>query len=139
MKRSAILFLFFFFSALLKSQTGKQLIKATDMLHIKSISDVTLNKEGTKAAFTVTSIEPDGDSRLDYKYVNQIYVAPSDGSTAARQLTTKEYSGQNFCEANGWYDFLQCSGCLHHLSRSTHLIQVSWPSVRLQPQLPAHE
>src|SRR2546421_316161 len=94
MKRSAILFLFFFFSTLLKSQTRKQLIKATDMLHIKSISGVTLNKEGTKAAFTVTSIEPDGDSKLDYKYVSQIYVAPSDGSTAARQLTTKESASQ---------------------------------------------
>src|ERR1700730_8249055 len=94
MKRRSFLFLLFFFPIFLRSQTGNQPIKATDMLRIKSISGVTLNKEGTKAAFTVTSIEPDGESKLDYKYVNQIYLVPTDGSTVAKQLTTKEPASQ---------------------------------------------
>ena len=72
----------------------KEAVKVTDLLKIKSISDVTLNKDGSKAAFTVTVIEPDPESKLDYKYVNHIYLAPSDGSVAPRELTVKESSSQ---------------------------------------------
>lgn len=72
----------------------KEAVKVTDLLKIKSISDVTLSKDGSKAAFTVTVIEPDPESKLDYKYVNHIYLVPSDGSLAPRELTVKEGSSQ---------------------------------------------
>ena len=94
MKKSVVLFLSCLLFVFLHAQNGKELIKVTDLLKIKSISAVTLSKDGTKAAFVVTSIEPDGDSKYDYKYNNQIYVVPSDGSAAPKQLTTKESSSQ---------------------------------------------
>jgi dipeptidyl aminopeptidase/acylaminoacyl peptidase len=72
----------------------KQPVTVTDMLKIKSVGNITLSRDGSKAAFTVTSIEPDADSKLDYKYVTQIWMVPTDGTTPPRQLTTKENSSQ---------------------------------------------
>ncbi|HEY9197089.1 MAG TPA: S9 family peptidase, partial [Mucilaginibacter sp.] len=67
---------------------NKQPVSVTDMLKIKSIGNVTLSPDGSRAAFTVTAIENEGDSKWDYKYVTQIWMAPTDGSSAPRQLTT---------------------------------------------------
>ena len=68
---------FFFFSFLIInisfSQKGNDLIKVTDMLQIKTAGSVTLSNDGSKAAFTVTSIEPD-DTKTDYRYVSQVYM-----------------------------------------------------------------
>jgi Tol biopolymer transport system component len=94
MKKGSLLFLSFVLSYILLAQDGKELIKVTDMIRIKSIGGVSLSKDGTRAAFVVNSIEPDGDSKLDYKYNTQIYVVPVDGSSAPKQLTTKESSSQ---------------------------------------------
>lgn len=58
------------------------------MLKIKSVGEIRLNKDGSQAAFTVTSIEP------EYKYSTQIYLAPTDGSAAPRQLTAKDNATQ---------------------------------------------
>ena len=93
-KTTAFIFLFFFFQQILFAQNNKELIKVTDMLKIKSVSGVTLNKDGSKAAFTVTTIEPDADNKWDYKYVNHIYVVASDGSSAPKELTVKEGASQ---------------------------------------------
>jgi len=67
---------------------NKQPVSVTDMLKIKSIGNVTLSPDGSKAAFTVTTIENEGDSKWDYKYVTQVWMAPTDGSALPRQLTT---------------------------------------------------
>jgi len=75
------------------SQNSKEPVKVTDLLKIKSINGVTLSKDGSKAAFTVTAIEPDGDAKWEYKYVNHIWMSASDGSFI-RQLTTRESSSQ---------------------------------------------
>ena len=76
------------------AQSAKEPVKVTDMVKIKSIAGVALSPDGSKAAFTVTQIEPDPESKWDYKYVNHIYVVPTDGSSAPRQLTVKESSSQ---------------------------------------------
>src|SRR6516162_7806457 len=94
MKKGFVLLLSSFAFTFLIAQNGKDLIKVTDLLKIKSISGVTLSKDATKVAFVVTSIEPDGDSKVDYKYNSQIYIVPADGSSAPKQLTTKESSSQ---------------------------------------------
>ncbi|MES1159762.1 MAG: S9 family peptidase, partial [Bacteroidota bacterium] len=70
----------------------KEGVKVTDLLKIKSISDVALSKDGRLAVFTVTVIEPDPELKLDYKYVNHLYLVPSDGSASPRELTVKESS-----------------------------------------------
>ena len=43
------------------------LIKVTDMLKIKALSGVAISPDGSKAAFVVNNIEPDGDTKLEYK------------------------------------------------------------------------
>jgi len=94
MKKGFVLLFSFFISLLLFSQNGIDPIKVTDMLRIKSISGVTLSKDGSRVVFVVTSIEPDGESKLDYKYSSQLYLVPVDGSAAPKQLTTKESASQ---------------------------------------------
>jgi len=79
---------------LLFAQSNNELIKVTDMLKIKQISGVTISPDGSKAAFVVNNIEPDGDIKWEFKYTNQIYVVPTDGSTAPKALTTKEAASQ---------------------------------------------
>jgi dipeptidyl aminopeptidase/acylaminoacyl peptidase len=76
------------------SQTPKEPIRVADMLKIKSITGVNLSKDGRHAVFTVTAIEPEGDAKWDYKYVNQVWMGNTDGSSSPRQLTTKEGSSQ---------------------------------------------
>lgn len=76
------------------ARQGKEPVKVTDMLKIKSLGGVTLSRDGSKAAFSVTSIEPDGDSKTDYKYSNQLWVVATDGSSAPRALTAKENASQ---------------------------------------------
>src|SRR5258705_12149284 len=92
MKRIVLAFLIFI-TTISYSQT-KEPVKVTDMLKIRSINGIDLSNDGTKAVFTVTSIEPDGDSKWEYKYVNQVWIANMDGNTLPRQLTTKENSSQ---------------------------------------------
>lgn len=79
---------------ILVGQNGKELIRVTDMLKIKSIGSVALNADGSKAVFTVTSIEPE-ENKWEYRYVTQIWMANTDGSSAPRQLTfAKEGASQ---------------------------------------------
>ena len=96
-----------FFCALLtvlvtaNAQNGKEPVKVTDMLKIKSIGTIALSNDGSKAAFTLTAIEPDGDSKWEYKYVNQVWLINTDGNTSPKQLTGKEGSSQPAISPDG--------------------------------------
>lgn len=76
------------------AQNGKEPIQITDMLKIKTVGTVTFSNDGSKAAFTLTSIEPEGDKKWEYKYETQIWMLTMDGHSSPRQLTTKENSSQ---------------------------------------------
>jgi dipeptidyl aminopeptidase/acylaminoacyl peptidase len=69
-------------------QNGTELMKVTDMLKIRRPENVTISKDGLRAAFTVNSIVPDATAKGDYKYLNQIFIVNTDGKTGARQITT---------------------------------------------------
>ncbi len=77
-----------------QAQSNTEPVKVTDMLKIKQLSSVSLNPTGTKAVFMVNNIEPEGDSKWEYKYGNQLYIVPTDGSAAPRALTSKEAGSQ---------------------------------------------
>ena len=94
MNKLILAFFILFIATNAFAQPGKESIKATDMLKIKSVTGITLSNDGSKAAFTVTVIEPDGDIKWEYKYVNQIWTVNTDGNSAPRQLTNKEGSSQ---------------------------------------------
>lgn len=83
--------------AAFQTQAQKTSVQVTDLLKIRTVGEVHLNKEGTKAVFTLTSIESDTDPKVtkwDYKYVTQLYLVTTDGSAAPRQLTTRESATQ---------------------------------------------
>ena len=82
------------FTSYCYAQSPKEAVRVTDMLKIKSITGVNLSKDGRHAVFTVTAIEPEGDSKWDYKYVNQVWMVNTEGNSSPRQLTTKEGSSQ---------------------------------------------
>ena len=94
MKKFLFVLVIFFITSYSYSQAGKEPVKVTDMLKIKSIGGVNLSKDGSKAVFTVTSIEPDGDAKWEYRYLNQVWMIATDGNAEPKQLTTKEGSSQ---------------------------------------------
>ncbi|HEX4877493.1 MAG TPA: S9 family peptidase [Chitinophagaceae bacterium] len=95
MQKWVLLLFVFSLNIIAFSQQGKDPVRVTDMLKIKSVSGAKLNKDGSKAVFTVTSIEPDGESKLEYKYVSQLWIAHTEGDTRPKQITTaKENSSQ---------------------------------------------
>lgn len=69
------------------AQNGEDLIQVTDLLKIKTAGNVAVNRDGSKAVFTLTSIEPDERTKQDYKYVTQLYTADMTGNAAPMQLT----------------------------------------------------
>jgi dipeptidyl aminopeptidase/acylaminoacyl peptidase len=71
------------------AQNGSETIKVTDMLKIQQVGNVNLSPDGSKTLFTVTSIEPDGDTKWEYRYVNKLYLLQNDGSGNIRQLTSQ--------------------------------------------------
>src|SRR5689334_13276374 len=83
------------------SQNGTDPVKVTDMLKIRSAGAISLSHDGSKAVFTVTAIEPDGDSKLEYKYVTQVWMVNTDGSSQPKQLTSKENSTQPVFSPDG--------------------------------------
>jgi dipeptidyl aminopeptidase/acylaminoacyl peptidase len=98
--RISLLFIATMMTALpcLRAQNANQPIQVTDMLKIASVGDIHLSPDGRLGVFTLTTIEPDTagkPGKWDYKYVTQLYLAASDGSSAPRQLTTaKEGASQ---------------------------------------------
>ncbi|HEX7844391.1 MAG TPA: S9 family peptidase, partial [Chitinophagaceae bacterium] len=82
------------------AQNGQEPMKVTDMLKVKTVGGITMSKDGSKAVFTLTSIEPDGDSKWEYKYVNQLWLASTDGSSL-KQITSKENSSQAVMSPDG--------------------------------------
>ncbi len=70
------------------AQKSTQLVNVTDMLKIKTVGNITLTKDGTKAAFTVTAIEPDENNKQEYKYLTQVYRISTVANASPIQLTT---------------------------------------------------
>lgn len=76
------------------TQPAKTPVKVTDLLKVKSLGSVTISKDGSKAAFTVTSIEPEENAKWEYRYETQIWMVNTDGNSLPRQLTSKENASQ---------------------------------------------
>lgn len=90
MKKISLLLLFIATLQATIAQNGTEPVHLTDLVKIKTINNVTLTKDGTKVAFTLTTIEPDQTSTLDYKYRTQIYSASTANTAAPLQLTTSK-------------------------------------------------
>ncbi|MDB5207354.1 MAG: family peptidase [Flavisolibacter sp.] len=94
MKKISLLSLFIAGFQLLFAQ-GTGPVTLADMLKIKTVGNLVTNNDGTKAAFTVTAIEPDEKNVLDYKYLTQLYITDVTATSTPVQLTfSKESSSQ---------------------------------------------
>ena len=96
MKYCVLLLAAFLHTQALVAQEKKEPVKLTDLLKIKSAGNLVANHDGTAAAFTVTSIEPDEKKEGEYRYVTQLYkVALSGTDHKPVQLTfSKEGAAQ---------------------------------------------
>lgn len=76
------------------AQNGKDPVLITDMLKITTVGNVTLSSDGSKAAFTVSTIVPETEKKWESKFETQIWMLTTDEKSSPRQLTTKENSSQ---------------------------------------------
>ncbi len=82
-------------------QHGKAPVTVTDMLKIKSAAGINVNKQGTRALFTVTSAEPESDNKSEYKYQTQVWITDLDEAAIPRPLTSKENAAQPLFSPDG--------------------------------------
>ncbi|MFB9080763.1 S9 family peptidase [Flavobacterium procerum] len=69
------------------SQQKKELIQVTDLLKIRTVTDVELSKDGQNAVFTVKSIIKNPENALDYDYDTQLWITKTAKNNTPRQLT----------------------------------------------------
>lgn len=89
MKRKPFVLLFYFWILAISSnaQNGTEPINVTDLLKIKQINNLEFTPDGSKAVFSVTSIEPDKTNKTEHKYNTQLFLTSTNNSQAHRQLT----------------------------------------------------
>lgn len=92
MKKKLLFVLFVASLQIITAQNRTEPVHLTDLLKIKTVNNVTLTKDGTRVAFTVTTIEPDQKNAVDYKYRTQIYSASTINMATPTQLTTSKES-----------------------------------------------
>ncbi|MBK1439312.1 S9 family peptidase [Parapedobacter sp. ISTM3] len=90
MKRFLLIAVFFQLFIAATAQQATEKIKVTDLLKIKSITSVDLSPDEKQVLFTVQAIVPDKQSKSDYSYDNQLWLAATDGTNGPRQLTFSE-------------------------------------------------
>ena len=78
MRKILFVFLFLPISIIVFAQNGTEPVKVTDLLKVKTIGTLNLNTTGSQAVFTVLSIEPEAESKLDFKYSTQIWIVNTD-------------------------------------------------------------
>jgi len=96
MKQMKNIFLVLLFMGIQQAftQNGNDPVKVTDMLKIKQLSSVTISPDGSQAAFVVNSTEPEPENKWEFKYVNQLYLAHTDGSSEPKAYTFKDNASQ---------------------------------------------
>ncbi|MBC6607226.1 S9 family peptidase [Hymenobacter sp. BT188] len=70
------------------AQQGAEPVKVTDLLKIQQIGNITLTRDGRKAAFTVLGAVPDPKNKADYKNVSQLYEVGTESGATPQQLTS---------------------------------------------------
>src|SRR6478752_6532878 len=65
-------------------------VRVTDLLKINTVGNITVTRDGSRAAFTVTTIEPDETNKQDYKYLTQVYSISTNTGELPLQLTSSK-------------------------------------------------
>lgn len=88
---SVFLLLFIFVAP---AQNGKDSITVTDMMNIKTVGSVALNKDGSKVLFTVSEIKPDKDKKWEYSNLTRIWISDAKPGATPRAMTADENASQ---------------------------------------------
>jgi Tol biopolymer transport system component len=95
MKKLTLVFLGCWVAQAASAQQGQEPVKVTDLLKIQQVGNITLTRDGKKAAFTVLGTEQDEKNKADYKNVSQVYQLSTEPGAQPRQLTSaKEGASQ---------------------------------------------
>ena len=71
----------------LLAQTGAQKVLVTDLTKVKQITSVVASPDGRKAVYTLKTIEPNADNKLEYDYRTQLYLVDLQNSKLPIVLT----------------------------------------------------
>lgn len=93
-KKTCWTLLFICVSYFINAQNGSEPITVTDMMLIKTVGNVTLNKDGSKALFTVSEINPDKDKKWEYNNLTRIWITETGTGASPRALTADESASQ---------------------------------------------
>ena len=80
-----LVLIFFLIPLSLFAQSGKSPMKVTDLLKVKQVSGVSIHPDGQRILYSVNSIEPEANSKWEYRYNNQLWLYANGSS---RQLTS---------------------------------------------------
>jgi dipeptidyl aminopeptidase/acylaminoacyl peptidase len=87
MKATAWLFCYFLLFLSASAQNNPEPVKVTDLLHIKTVRDIKLTRDGSRAAFVLSTIEPDERNKQEYRYATQLYTLATNGNAQPVQVT----------------------------------------------------
>ena len=74
------------------AQNGKDPVLVTDLLKIKTAGNLVVSSDGNRAAFTLTTIEPNERNKTDYRYAIQLYTVDMNGGAPVQLTYGKENS-----------------------------------------------
>ena len=81
------------------AQNNNQKILVTDLLKIKNIGTISISPNGKAVLYTVKSILPDPENKLEYKYATQLWL--SDFTTTHQLTQSTESASQGVWAPDG--------------------------------------
>lgn len=69
------------------AQNGTQKIQVSDLTRIKQVMSVSTSPDGSKALYTLRTIEPNADNKLEYDYRNHLYLVDLQANATPKALT----------------------------------------------------
>ena len=71
----------------LLAQNGTQKMMVTDLTKVKQVASVTASPDGKKALYTLRTIEPNAENKLEYDYRTHLYIVDLQAGSTPRALT----------------------------------------------------
>lgn len=69
------------------AQNGTQKIQVSDLTRIKQVMSVSTSPDGSKTLYTLRTIEPNADNKLEYDYRNHLYLVDLQANATPKALT----------------------------------------------------
>lgn len=80
-------FIFCCVASFVFAQNGTQKIQVSDLTRIKQVMSVSTSPDGNKALYTLRTIEPNVENKLEYDYRNHLYLVDLQANAIPKALT----------------------------------------------------